>query len=66
MESNKFDDYNKFVYNNINTLFNIYNQLEKQYKQIYTDTSNIQNTGTNTLNTCIIMDEKIKSLNGRR
>lgn len=66
MESSKFDDYNKFIYNNINTLFNIYNQLEKQYKQIYTDISSLKNTGTTTLNTCIIIDKRIESLNGRR
>lgn len=66
MESEKFDAYNKFVYNNITTLFNIFNDLEKQYKQMYNDVSSLQNTGTNTLNTCIIMDKRIESLNGRR
>ncbi len=66
MESEKFDTYNKFVYNNITNLFNIYNTLEKQYKQIYSDISSLQNTGTNTLNICTIMDKRIESLNGRR
>ena len=66
MESEKFDAYNKFVYNNITTLFNIFNDLEKQYKQMYNDVSSLQNIGTNTLNTCIIMDKRIESLNGRR
>ena len=66
MESEKFDAYNKFVYNNITTLFNIFNDLENQYKQMYNDVSSLQNIGTNTLNTCIIMDKRIESLNGRR
>jgi hypothetical protein len=66
MESEKFDAYNKFVYNNITNLFDIYNALEKQYKQIYSNISSLQNTGTNTLNTCVIMDRRIESLNGRR
>ena len=66
MESEKFDAYNKFVYDNIVNLFEIYNDLEKQYKQIYSDISSLQNTGTNTLNTCVMMDRRIELLNGRR
>ena len=66
MESEKFDTYNKFVYNNITNLFNIYNELEKQYKQMYSSISSLQNVGTNTLNTCIIMDKRIESLKERR
>lgn len=66
MESEKFDAYNKFVYDNIVNLFEIYNDLEKQYKQIYSDISSLQNTGINTLNTCIMMDRRIELLNGRR
>lgn len=66
MESEKFDAYNKFVYDNITNLFNIYNELEKEYKQIYLNITSLQNTGTNTLNTCNIMDQRIKRLNERR
>lgn len=66
IESEKFEAYNKFVYNNITNLFNIYNELEKQYIQLYSNTTGFQNTGTNTLNTCIIIDKRIESLKGRR
>lgn len=66
MESNKFESYNKFLYDNITNLFDIYNTLEKQYKQMYSSMSSLQNTGTNTLNTCVIMDNKIKTLKERR
>ena len=47
-------------------IINIFNDLENQYKQMYNDVSSLQNIGTNTLNTCIIMDKRIESLNGRR
>lgn len=66
MESDKFDAYNNFVYNNIKTLFDIYNNLEKQYKKIYSDISSLYNTGTHTLNNCINIDKRIEILNGRR
>lgn len=66
MEHEKFDAYSKFVYNNITELFNIFNDLEKQYKQINSDINNLHNTGTNTLNTCVNIDERLKLLDGRR
>lgn len=62
MESEKFDAYSKFVYDNITKLYEVFNTLEEQYKEM----KSIQNVGANTLNTCIAIDEKISLLNKRR
>lgn len=66
MESEKYENYNKFVYDNINKLFDIFNELEESYKKMYSDTNSIQNVGANVLNTCNIIDEKINLLKERR
>lgn len=66
MESKKFDEYNKFIYDNINTLFNIFNALERNYKSMCSDVSSLYNTGTTTLNTCVTIDKKTKELSERR
>ena len=66
MESEKYNDYYAFMHENIKKLFAIYNDLEKQYKQIHSNIFSLHNVGINTLNTCVIMDKRIQSLKERR
>lgn len=66
MESEKNDNYNRFVYDNIVNLFYIYNYLEKSFKELYSDINSIYNTGTGTLNACSIINDKIDALKERR
>lgn len=65
MESKKFDESSQFIYDNITRLYNIYNQLESNYKAICSSVSSLSNTGANTLNTCSIIDDKIKVIKER-
>jgi len=65
MESEKYENYNKFVYDNINKLFDIFNELEESYKRMYSDVNSIQNIEANVINTCNIIDGKVNSLKER-
>lgn len=58
MESQKFDDYYRFLKENVTTLYNIYNQLENNYKYI----SNSNHVGVDILNQCAIVDDRIKQV----
>ena len=59
MESVKFDEYNKFVFENINKLFDIYNSLEKTYNTISSDSESLFNTSTKVLGTISIIEDKV-------
>jgi hypothetical protein len=59
MESLKFDEYNKFVYENINNLFNIYNSLKKTYNNISVNNESLFNTSTKVLGTVSIIEDKV-------
>ena len=59
MESLKFDEYNRFVFENINTLFDIYNSLEKTYNTISSDSASLFNTSTKVLGTISIIEDKV-------
>lgn len=58
MESLKFDEYNQFVFENINRLFDIYNSLEKTYNNISSDTESLFNTSTKVLGTVSVIEDK--------
>ena len=59
MESIKFDEYNKFVFENINKLFDIYNSLEKTYNTISSDSESLFNISTKVLGTVSIIEDKV-------
>ena len=59
MESLKFNEYNKFVFENINKLFDIYNSLEKTYNTISSDSESLFNTNTKVLGTVSIIEDKV-------
>lgn len=59
MESLKFDEYNKFIFENINKLFDIYNFLEKTYNIISSDSESLFNTSTKVLGTVSIIEDKV-------
>lgn len=58
MESLKFDEYNRFVFENINVLFDIYNSLEKTYNTISSDSESLFNTSTKVLGTISIIEDR--------
>lgn len=59
MESLKFDEYNKFVFDNINKLFDIYNSLEKTYNVISSNNESLFNTSTKILGTISVIEDKV-------
>ena len=59
MESQKVNNYNLFLNQNITELYKIFNTLEGQYKSLCETATQLSNTGSNTLNACSRLTDTI-------
>lgn len=63
IESEKLNNYNKDIYDNIVRLNTIYSELYERYNYMVNNISSLSNVGINTLNTCVNIQERLYNIN---
>lgn len=61
-ESLKADYFAMYVHENLTKLFDIYNSLERMYKDTINEPTSLFNTSIDILSTCTIMDDKMEDI----
>ena len=63
IESEKLDNYNKDIYENITRLSAIYSELYERFNYMVHNVSNLANVGINTLNVCNNIQDRLCNIN---